>query len=159
MHLLVVLNSLSRKEESLIVDLSRSLGRDLNFHLAYVIPPAPTSTGGRYPIKDIKLKPRLKQAPSFAKHELARCARLFGCPDSQQWIVMGNVSTESSLLGEKLHVGSILVSDNEGLKAVNHRHHPRKPRIYSVSEYVELYSPGDEECLHDCGFGTVAAIA
>ncbi|GEM_PF-7075865 len=140
MHILVVVNGLSRKEESSILSLKKFCKKQrgtLRVDLLYVIPTKPLGSSdnllccGKTGVR--------KEPTRVAKLELSRCANLFGCADSQQWIAMGAVSQEAMTLAKKLHAQTILLSGREDLVSVSFAQCPRLPRVHPVSQYVDMH--------------------
>lgn len=140
MHILVVVNGLSRKEESSILSLKKFCKKQqgtLRVDLLYVVPTKPLGSsdgllfGGKVDVR--------KEPTRVAKLELSRCANLFRCADSQQWIAMGAISQESMTLAKKLQASSILLSGREDASSISFAQCPRLPRIYSVSQYVDMH--------------------
>lgn len=158
MHILVVVNGLSRKEESSILTLRKYCQKQsgvFRSDLLYVMPTKPVRASVRLPFRG--RVDAQEECTRHAKQELARCANLFGCADSQQWIAMGSISQESLMLAKKLSAQSVLLSNKEDASSVNYAQCPQMPRMYSVKQYVDMHCTKLD--LHGYIFGEETAVA
>ena len=139
MHILVVVNGLSKKEEASVLSLRNQYQQQngsFRCDLIYVLPLKRMQSSMRLPFCR---KGDIQSSIRHANAELSRCANVFGCADSQQWIAMGAIPQEALTLAKKLSVQSVLLSSNEFCSLVNYTHSPQLPRIYTVNQYFKIY--------------------